>query len=446
MRRALSFFAAVVLTLSLLSCARTEAKREGTTPSPPFVFAKKPASPISFLSTQLNPVEEEAKMKTVILKDFPGEVDFLPNDNSFIATRIAAIRRDGSSRSILIGALHGDLSALREGGLLRPLDEVYAGLEGRTFFPNLIGLSRLADGKSYYIPWMQATFVMVANRKALPYLPAGARLESLTYDQLLQWAKAIEDKTGMKALGFPAGTKGLIHRFFEGYLYPSFTGSTVVKFRSPEAERMWAYFRNLWIYANPGSLSYSTMAEPLLTGDVWIAWDHTARLMKAFSERPKDFVAFPAPRGPKGLGFMTVVSGLAVPAGVEDPASAEILIDYLTRPEIQRRTLVETGFFPVVTDSGPGSLPESLGELHRAVEAQTKAQDAVLTLLPVGLGKSAGDFDALYTLTFSDIVLGGKDIRSVLDGHAEELQAILDRQKARCWPPDHTADGNCVIE
>lgn len=38
------------------------------------------ADSLLFLSTQLNPIEEAEKMRRVILKDYPGEVDFRPYD------------------------------------------------------------------------------------------------------------------------------------------------------------------------------------------------------------------------------------------------------------------------------------------------------------------------------------------------------------------------------
>ena len=74
---------------------------------------------------------------------------------------------------------------------------------------------------------------------ALAYLPAGADVNALTYDQLLAWAKAATEKTGKRALGFPAGPKGLMHRFFQGYLYPSFTGGVVSTLKSADAEAGW---------------------------------------------------------------------------------------------------------------------------------------------------------------------------------------------------------------
>lgn len=107
-----------------------------------------------------------------------------------------------------------------------------------------------------------------------------------------------------------------MHRFFQGYLYPAYTASAVVKYRSQEAEAMWREFRELWRYVNPQSTTYDFMQEPLLAGEVWVAWDHTARLLEALRQRPQDFVAFPAPIGPRGRGFMPVLAGLAVPKGL----------------------------------------------------------------------------------------------------------------------------------
>ena len=386
-------------------------------------------------------------MRNAILKDFPGKVDFRPNDSNFLLSQIDSLLGEEPSDSILIGALHGDLVNLHEAGALRPLDDLAARLRQTRKIPeNLLSLARL-DGKNIYdIPWIQASFVMVANKKALPYLPAGASLDELSYQQLEQWAKNIFDKTGKRVLGFPAGSKGLMHRFFQGYLYPSFTDSTLLKFRTPDARSMWVFFKDLWRFAQPASLGYSTMAEPLLTGDVWIAWDHTARLVKAFEERPDDFVAFPAPIGPKGRGFMAVLSGLAVPKKPASDKDQSMLIDYLTRPEIQERTLDETGFFPVVGTGSGREAGSRLASLVDAVNKQENSPASIPTLLPIGLGERGDDYNNLFMLTFSQIVLQGMNIASVLDENAKELQKLLDAENARCWLPDVSGERPCKIE
>jgi multiple sugar transport system substrate-binding protein len=237
-----------------------------------------------------------------------------------------------------------------------------------------------------------------------------------------------------------------MHRFLQGYLYPSFTGSTLAKFRGADAVAMWTYFKKLWRVTQPGSLNYSTMADSLLTDEVWIAWDHSARLIKAFEQRPKDFIALPAPIGPKGRGFMAVVSGLGIPKGVALPEDPATLIDYLTQGVIQNRTLRETGFFPVVASTDDADLSPSLRELDQAVREQSDSFNSIPTLLPIGLGERGDAYNDLFMLTFSDIVLGEGDIPGVLNANAAKLQKILNESDARFWLPDKADERPGKIE
>ena len=63
------------------------------------------------------------------------------------------------------------------------------------------------------------------RKKALQWLPSGADVQKLTYDQFLAWMTAAKRGNGGKPVfGFGAGPKGLYHRFFQGFLLPSFTG------------------------------------------------------------------------------------------------------------------------------------------------------------------------------------------------------------------------------
>ena len=71
-------------------------------------------------------------------------------------------------------------------------------------------LAHLGTEHLMYVPWMQATYIMAAAKEALQYLPAGATLDSLTYDQLGQWAANADKATGRRVLGFPAGPTGLM--------------------------------------------------------------------------------------------------------------------------------------------------------------------------------------------------------------------------------------------
>lgn len=405
------------------------------------------SEPVLFLSTQLRPIEEAEKMRSAVLSGFDGEVEFIPVEPVPFVARVLAEQGAGRVAVSLLGGVHGDFPALLAEGALDSVDDVFAALESRGFADAFVELGKLGTDRQMYIPWMQATYIMVANKEALPYLPEGASLDTLTYDQLKQWGESLFEATGRRLLGFPAGPTGLMHRFFQGYLYPSYTNSVVTEFRSDAAVRMWEDFRGLWQYVNPQSTTYGFMQEPLLAGEVWVAWDHTARLIDALVQRPDDFVAFPAPIGPAGRGFMPVLAGLAIPAGAPDRDGAARVIEYLTRPETQVTLLQEIGgFFPVVEATFPDTLPQGVAMAADAISAQAASAEAVPSLLPVGLGARDGEFNRVYLDAFTFIVLRGQDARRVLDSQAMILRDIMESTGAPCWAPDAPSIGACPVK
>jgi len=399
------------------------------------------AQDVLFWSTQANPVEEAQMMRDNVLAGFEGEVDFQPSEGGPWLTRLQAELQAGSGKIGVLGALHGDFSGTVADGLV-DLSEVEVGEMNE----NYLELGKLGTDQQLYLPWMQATYIMAANKKALEHLPEGADIDALSYEQLTAWAKNMADATGSPKFGFPAGPKGLKHRFFQGYLYPSFTNSMVTKFRSEEAVDAWTAFKDLWQYTNPGSTGYSFMQEPLLTGEVWVAFDHTSRVADAFNERPDDFVAFPAPAGPSGRGFMPVVVGLAVPSTAPDMDAAKSLIAYMATPEVQLETLRATNFFPVVAVDLPDDVPAAVRIAGEAVSKMTSSADANPGLLPVGLGDFGGQFNQVYVDAFERIVLGGEDVQAALDDQAETLREVMNEAGAPCWGPDEPSEGPCPVD
>jgi multiple sugar transport system substrate-binding protein len=399
-----------------------------------------------FLSTQLRPIQEAQKMRNLILKGFPRDVDYITEEPSEFPTRITA-EGQGSTHTIdVVGALRGELQPLAVQDALVPLDDLASRLRGRGIPEPLMTLGKLGTTHQLYTPWMQAGYIMVANREALPYLPDGADINALSYDELAAWAGAIHERTGKRALGFPAGPQGLMHRFFEGFLYPSYTGGVVVPFRSEAAEAMWTRFATLWKTVNPNSTSYNFMKEPLISGEVWIAFDHIARVLDALRQKPDQFVAFPAPAGPKGRGYMPVLAGLAVAKGTLDMTEALALIDYLAEPATQITTARTVGFFPVVKADLPPDLEPGLKLGAVAIEKTQSAQDALPALLPIGLGERGGEFDRVFMDTFRLVALRGQKPRAVLDREAETLRRLMTETGAPCWAPDPPSTGACEVQ
>jgi multiple sugar transport system substrate-binding protein len=333
-------------------------------------------------------------------------------------------------------------------GYLEDLTPLVQRMGDRGSAPAFMELARLGSSdKSYYVPWMQATYVLAINKKALEYLPQGADVNALTYTQLKDWGAAMQRAQNKRLLGFPAGPKGLMHRFFQGYLYPSYTGSSgVAAFKTPEAATMWREFKDMWQYVNPQSTNYEFMQEPLASEEVWVAWDHVARLINVARDRPNDFVLVPAPAGPKGRGFMPVLAGLAIPKGAPNRTGAEQVIDYLTQPKQQANTAVNLAFFPVTNAAVPADVNPGIKLESDAVQKQAAARDALVSLLPIGLGAKGGDFNTIYLDTFQRIVIRGEEVQPVLDSQGKTLQGIMDETKAACWAPDPPGDGPCQVK
>lgn len=391
---------------------------------------------VTIVSTQMRPVEEAELMRKQVLQGLPGGATFLPEDGNTVLTRMRAELRAARGQIDVLIALDGELAPIDQEGGLQDLDELVARLsKTRQFKPAALALGRMGGERQRFVPLMTNTFQMVAHQRALPYLPAGADLQALTYPQLLAWARAMHAASGGPKLGFPAGPRGLWWRYFQASFYPSHTGGVVRSFRSPEAEAGWAQLRELWQHVHPRSTSYAFMEEPLRAGEVWVAFDHTARMLPALKARPDEFVAFPAPSGVRGRGFMPVMVGLAIPRNAPDRAAAERVIDELTRPATQARLLELFGFFPVV-DADLSGLPAGVRVAAAGMAATLAAPDGIASQLPVQLGRKNGEFNKIYVDAFTRIVLRREDIRRVLDQESRWLNELLEDAKVPCWAPD----------
>lgn len=400
----------------------------------------------TFVSTQFSPVEEKQRFEAILatfVKDY--KVGFTPLASASDLQTQVKTQVDGKQVKIgVIGALHGDLQPLAN--WLDDLDgDLVDTAKKAGIADDLLKLGKLGGSTTKYIPWMQASYVVAVNKKALAWLPAGADVNKLTYDQFLAWAKAAKAANGGKAVfGFPAGPKGLYHRFFQGYLLPSWTGGVITRFKSDDAIKAWKWMQEFWQNVNPASTNYDFMQEPLASGEVLVAWDHVARLVGAPKDKPDDWLMVPAPTGPKGLGYMLVVAGFAIPKGA-DKAAATKVIKALLDPKAQLETLKQNAFFPVVKTDLPTDLPPAIKLEAAAVAAQQSAKDAIVALPPVGLGTKDGELSQVFKDCFSEICLNGKDPSAVIPAQAAKVQAILDAQQAACWAPDPAGSGTCKV-
>jgi multiple sugar transport system substrate-binding protein len=416
--------------------AATEAATEEAAPAA--------SGDVVFFSTQFTPVEEQEKFRTILQE---GGFDFTTSEEGPLIDTLLAGAQAGRSEIDVIGTLHGTFPPLASSDALMNMIDIADDLAAdRTLAAAYLETGLLgSEDFLYYVPWMQATYIMAATNDSLQYLPEGADVNALTWEQLGEWCRNMFEQTGEARCGFPHA--GLFHRFLQGYLWPSWTGGMVTSFKSEEAATMLEWIKtSLWPYVNPQSISYEFMQEPLMTGEVWVAFDHTARLLEALNAEPDNYVAFPAPAGPAGRGFMPVVVGLGIPAAAQNPEGAVAVIEYLTRPETQARVLNDLGFFPVVEGVDTSNLPAGVALEAAAVDAQAGAADALPALLPVGLGERGGEINQIFRNAFDRAVLNGEDVRTVLDEEGANLQKLMEETGAPCWAPDAPSDGPCQVQ
>src|SRR3989442_7652594 len=220
-------------------------------------------------------------MRKKILADYKGAgVDFITDQEAVILDRISAEAKGGGQGQIgVVGLENGQFSSLAAAGAFEDLSKLADKQKDKKIPQDMLTLGKFGGTTQVYVPWMQATYFLVANKKALQYLPSGADVNGLTYKQLIDWAKNITDKTGQRRFGFPLGagtTPGLIHRLIQGYFYPSYTGGLVTTFKNADAVAMSNHLKELWEYSNPHSTTYRVLPKPLPCQGIWLCRDDTA--------------------------------------------------------------------------------------------------------------------------------------------------------------------------
>jgi multiple sugar transport system substrate-binding protein len=404
-------------------------------------FATTGGSGMTFFSTQFTPVEEAERFRHILASSVDGDVSYVTSDAGPFATQIRTQVDAGSVRASLVGGLHGDLAPLAD-GYLTDLTDLLDGLGDLGWPAEFLRLAKVGTDRTWYVPWAQASYVICARKETLEHLPPGADVNTLTYDQFLDWAIAARRANGNRpVLALPGGPKGLLHRFTQGFLLPSFTGGQITTFRSREAVEAWKYFRELWRNTVPTSTTYDFIQEPLASGEASIGWDHVARLINAPQADPSNWFMAPSPRGPAGLGYLVVLLGIGIPMGAPESDFAHKVIAALSRPAAQLDLLRANAFFPTVRVDLPGDLTPAITMEAAAIERQRTAQDAIVALPPTGLGTREGEVTKVFKDCFQSIVLDGADIRSTLDSQSRIMNGLLAEIKAPCWTPDPPSDG-----
>ncbi len=292
---------------------------------------------------------------------------------------------------------------------------------GRTFSAAFMD-SISSGGKTYFAPVGGDVYLLLANKKALKYLPAGVDVQDITWEQYIDWAVAIAEGEGegkTAVTGVPM--KSLIYMY--GGMFLSYGGEFPV-INSPGALEGWKLLTKMHKAYSPTVMTYDNVTAPMKSGETWLTVAHMARTGEAYRSNPSNYIIAKAPKGPKGIGSIAGVSGFGVPVGAENRELALKFIEFMTRPEIAVKVARGTGGFLPPIDEAIAVLGDSpVDEVIK--KGVMVLQNGVVSGVPGSAYTSWGAVKQVYDDVFKEMIIGtGVYDKALLDAAQAKLEAL----------------------
>ncbi|RKX94111.1 MAG: sugar ABC transporter substrate-binding protein [Spirochaetes bacterium] len=292
---------------------------------------------------------------------------------------------------------------------------------GRTFSKAFLD-SIMSNGKTYFAPVGGDVYLLLANKKALKYLPAGVDVQNITWEQYVDWAVAIANGEGegkCAVTGVPM--KSLVYMY--GGMFLSYGGPFPV-INSPGAKEGWKLLTKMHNAYTPTVMTYDNVTAPMKSGEAWLTVAHMARTGEAYRSNPSNYVIAPAPRGPKGIGSIAGVSGFGVPVGAEHRDLALKFIEYMTRPDIAVKVARGTGGFLPPIDEAIDVLGNSpVDEVIK--KGVLVLQKGVVSGVPGSAYTSWGAVKQVYDDVFKEMIIGtGVYDETLIDNAQKKIDAL----------------------
>jgi len=278
------------------------------------------------------------------------------------------------------------------------------------------------DGKQYFLPVGADVYLLLANNKALPYLPDGADTNAITWDEYAQWAVNIAEGEGEGKVcitGIPS--KSWVYQFGGSALS---YGSGFPDANSAGAADAWAIWEKIGKGGGfvPTVMSVDSCVDPMMREESWLTVFHNARAGQVFASNETQFTLGPAPIGSEGIGTIAGVSGYAIVKGAPNPDLAVDFLEYVTRPDIQVKIAKGTGgFIPPVQEALQYMGDEAIDEV--IAKAVLVLENGIASGVPGYLYQDWGAVKACFDDVFEDTILPGED---VTQGRLDEAQACID--------------------
>ncbi len=378
-----------------------------------------------FSSRLFSPPQEQEFFITEIIKPFEEEhgvtVNFQIIDDQTLLDRADIQQSTNHVTTDIVVAHNSRMAEWIDAGWVEDLTDHVASWDDRHFSEAFVQNTN-KDGKQYFLPVGADVYLLLANNKALPYLPEGVELDSITWEQYADWAVAIAEGEGEGKVcitGIPS--KSWVYMF----------GGTALSFGAgfPDANSAGAMDAwKVWETIGKGNgfvptvLNVDSCVDPMMREESLLTVFHNARAGQVYASNETEFTLAPAPTGPAGTGSIAGVSGYAI---MKDSANYDLAVsflEYLTRPEIQVKLAKGTGgFIPPVQEAIDYLGDEAIDEVIN--KAVLVLENGVVSGVPGGDYEDWGAVKACFDDVFADTILTGAD---VTQDRLDEAQTCID--------------------
>jgi multiple sugar transport system substrate-binding protein len=204
------------------------------------------------------------------------------------------------------------------------------------------------DGKRLFTPNSFDIYLLIANKKALPYLPSGvteANVKSgITWEQYADWANKIAAGEGKGRTMFPANLTASQLLYPIGGMGLSY-GASFPSFDQPGMKDALGIIATM----AKGNAFYSEQAQytaptdPLKSGDVWLTFAHMGPVGIAYNAAPNNYTVGAAPKGSAGAGSTSGSWAYGIQKGAPHTALAQEFIKYAMTPKVNYEMCSQMG-------------------------------------------------------------------------------------------------------
>ncbi len=422
MNKKLLIFVAIVMGLAVLvGCTAPLPAAEGGAPG-----AAAGPQTLVFSSRLFSPPREQEFFINEVIKPFEEEnnvtVNFQILDDQTLLDRAKVQQETDHVTTDIVAAHNSRMGEWIDAGYVEDLTDLVASWTDR-HFSEAFSADTNRDGRQYFLPVGADVYLLLANNKALDYLPEGFDVENMTWEQYAEWANAIaagEGEGKVCITGIPQ--KSWIYMFGASELS---YGATFPDINSPEAAQAWQIWASMKDAYIPSVLNVDSCVDPMMRGEAWLTVMHNARVGQVYASNETQFTIGPAPAGPAGIGTIAGVSGYAIMKGAPNQAMAEKFLEYLTRPDTQLKIAKGTGgFIPPVQEALDflGDEPQDQ-VISKAIAV---LDNGVVSGVPASNYQDWGAVKQVFDDVFDNMVLNGDGTvdQAMLDEAAAKLEAL----------------------